>query len=294
MKIYDISQEVFGCQVYPGDPAPERAVLQSMTEGAVYNLTAFHMCAHNGTHIDAPFHFIQDGKTVDEIPLEAVVGMTYVAEHRGIVTGNDAREIVAKAKNQNPEAAKRILLKGDVEVSLEAAKVFASSDILLLGNESQTVGPQDEPMAVHLVLLGADVILLEGIRLAEVSEGVYLLNAAPLNLSGADGSPCRAVLIDPMMHVNIVYDDVFDDADIIAIPYELLPNIERIGQEFLDWVPTAEDREYWTVVNGRRCTVVETDGFIKWLNNTYCIGLEKCYVVARNTTYDPTRKVIEF
>ena len=83
MKIYDISQEVFSCQVYPGDPAPERAVLQSMTEGAVYNLTAFHMCAHNGTHIDAPFHFMQDGKTVDEIPLEAVVGMAYVAEHRG-------------------------------------------------------------------------------------------------------------------------------------------------------------------------------------------------------------------
>ena len=196
MKIYDISQEVFGCQVYLGDPKPERAVLQSMTEGEVYNLTAFHMCAHNGTHIDAPFHFIQDGKTVDEITLEAVVGMAYVAEHKGIVTGNDAETLIAKAKNQSPEAAKRILLKGDVEVSVEAARVFASSDILLLGNESQTVGPQDTPMEVHLVLLGADVILLEGIRLAEVPEGVYFLNAAPLNLSGADGSPCRAVLID--------------------------------------------------------------------------------------------------
>ena len=77
----------------------------------------------------------------------------------------------------------------------EAAKVFAEAEILLLGNESQTVGPEDAPMAVHLILLGADVILLEGIRLAAVSEGVYLLNAAPLNLSGADGSPCRAVLI---------------------------------------------------------------------------------------------------
>ena len=86
-------------------------------------------------------------------------------------------------------------MKGDVEVSSEAAKVFASSGILLLGNEPQTVGPQNAPMAVHLVLLGADVVLLEGIRLAEVSEGVYFLNAAPLNLSGADGSPCRAILI---------------------------------------------------------------------------------------------------
>ena len=94
-----------------------------------------------------------------------------------------------------PEAAKRILIKGDAEVSAEAAKVFTESNILLLGNESQTVGPENAPMEVHLILLGAGTVLLEGIRLAEVSEGVYFLNAAPLNLSGADGSPCRAILI---------------------------------------------------------------------------------------------------
>lgn len=196
MKIYDISQGVFCCEVYPGDPVPEKKVLKSMQSGDVYNLTAFSMCTHNGTHIDAPFHFIKDGKTVDEVGLEAFVGMAYVAEHHGVVSYNNATEIIEKAKEKNPEAAKRILLKGDVEVSLEAAKVFASFGILLLGNEPQTIGSQNEPMAVHLALLGADVILLEGIRLGEVHEGVYFLNAAPLNLSGADGSPCRAVLID--------------------------------------------------------------------------------------------------
>ena len=196
MKIYDISQEVFGCQVYPDDPLPEKKILKSMEKGEVYNLTAFDMCAHNGTHIDAPFHFIKDGKTVDEICLEAVVGMAYVAEHNGIVTADDAAEILEKAKRKNIDSAKRILIKGDVEVSLAAAKVFATSNILLLGNEFQTIGPQNAPMAVHLVLLSANVILLEGIRLSEVPEGVYFLNAAPLNLSGADGSPCRAVLID--------------------------------------------------------------------------------------------------
>ena len=195
MKIYDISQEVFSCQVYPDDPMPEKKVIKSMENGEMYNLSAFNMCAHNGTHIDAPFHFIKDGKTVNEICLESFVGMAYVAEHHGVVTGKDAADIVKKAKKQDPESAKRILLKGDVEVSLEAAKVFASSDILLLGNEPQTVGPQNAPMEVHLVLLGSNVILLEGIRLSDVSEGVYFLNAAPLNLSGADGSPCRAVLI---------------------------------------------------------------------------------------------------
>lgn len=196
MKIYDISQEVFGCQVYPDDPTPERNMLKSMENGEVYNLTAFNMCAHNGTHIDAPFHFIKDGKTVDEICLEAFVGTAYVAEHQGILTGDDAVEILKKAKEHNPEVAKRILIKGNVEVSLAAAKIFASSGILLFGNEPQTVGPQNEPMAVHLTLLRANVILLEGIRLSEVTEGVYFLNAAPLNLAGADGAPCRAVLID--------------------------------------------------------------------------------------------------
>lgn len=197
MRIFDISQEVFGCAVYPGDPMPKKTVLNSMQSGDTINLTAFSMCAHNGTHIDAPFHFIKDGKTVDGVALEAFVGTAYVAEHGGTVTARDAAEIIEKAKNQDPEAAKRILIKGDAEVSLEAAEIFASSGILLLGNESQTVGPKNAPMAVHLVLLGAGVILLEGVRLSEVPEGVYFLSAAPLNLSGADGSPCRAVLIDP-------------------------------------------------------------------------------------------------
>ena len=165
MKIYDISQEVFSCRVYPGDPTPKKTVLSSMEKGELYNLTEFSMCAHNGTHVDAPFHFINDGKTVDEVQLEAFVGMTYVAEHEGIVSAEDAAQILAKAKEQNPDAARRILIKGDAEVSPEAAKVFASSNLLLLGNESQTVGPENAPMAVHVALLSAEVVLLEGIRL---------------------------------------------------------------------------------------------------------------------------------
>ena len=196
MKIYDISQEVFTCKVFSGDPAPKRKVLALMKKGDLYNLTEFSMCAHNGTHIDAPFHFINDGKAVDAVALEAFVGMAYVAEHQGVVSGYDAKRIINRAKEQRREAAKRILIKGKAEVSAEAASVFASSDILLYGNESQTVGPENAPMKVHQILLGADVILLEGIRLTDVPEGVYFLNAAPLNLSGADGSPCRAILID--------------------------------------------------------------------------------------------------
>lgn len=195
MKIYDISQEVFSCAVYPGDPSPKKQLLCSMDNGDPYNLTAFSMCVHNGTHIDAPYHFIKDGKTVDAVNPVSFVGKASVAEHHGIVTGEDAAGIIQKAKEKDPEAARRILIRGNAEVSAEAAEVFASSGILLLGNESQTVGPEDHPEQVHVLLLSAGVILLEGIRLAEVSEGVYFLTAAPLNLSGADGSPCRALLI---------------------------------------------------------------------------------------------------
>ena len=196
MKIYDISQEVFNCIVYPGDPKPERTIISSIDNNELYNLTSFSMCAHNGTHVDSPKHFINDGKAIDEISLESFVGMSYVVEHNGILSDVDAVNILNKAKECNLESAKRILIKGDAVVSLEAAKVFAEANILLLGNESQTVGPEDAPMAVHLELLGKEVVLLEGIRLNEVPEGVYLLNAAPINLGDSDGAPCRAILIE--------------------------------------------------------------------------------------------------
>lgn len=192
MKIYDISQEVFNCTVFPGDPQPKREVMMKISEGAICNLTALSMCAHNGTHVDAPYHFLDDGKTIDQVDLVRFVGWAYVADHEGEVSAEDARNILEKAG----EASKRILIKGKSVVTLEAAEVFAEAGILLLGNESQTVGPEDAPMQVHLTLLGAQVVLLEGIRLEAVPEGVYLLHAAPLNLGGADGAPCRATLME--------------------------------------------------------------------------------------------------
>ena len=197
MKIMDISQEVFSCDVYPGDPSPERQVMLRIPDGAVCNLTAFRMCAHNGTHVDAPYHFLQDGKTIDRVAMERFIGYAYVTEHTGEISAEDAEAILAKARAADGEAARRILVKGPAVVTEPAAEVFAGAGILLFGNESQTVGPENAPMNVHLKMLGAEIVLLEGIRLGEVQEGVYLLNAAPLNLGGSDGAPCRAVLIDP-------------------------------------------------------------------------------------------------
>ena len=195
MEIYDISQEVFGCAVFPGDPSPEREILSDMNDGALYNLTAFRMCAHNGTHVDAPYHFYKDGKTVDQIDLESFIGYAYVAEHSGNITADDAVRILQTALETDPRSANRILIKGKAVLTKEGAEVFAEAGIRLFGNESQTVGPENAPMEVHLILLKEEIVLLEGIRLENVPEGVYLLHAIPLNLGGADGAPCRATLI---------------------------------------------------------------------------------------------------
>ena len=190
MKIYDISQEVFSCAVYPGDPAPQKQTLCSTAEGESYNLTAFSMCAHNGTHIDAPFHFLGDGKTVDRLGLEPFVGECYVVRHQGYLTAEDARRIMEKAGN--PE---RLLVAGPVTITAEAAKVLAMGKLRLIGNESQSVGPEDAPMEVHKIFLNREIVLLEGVVLTDIPEGRYFLSAAPLNLAGADGAPCRAYLI---------------------------------------------------------------------------------------------------
>jgi len=190
MKIYDISQEVFSCAVYPGDPMPEKQRLCATDAGDLYNLTGFSMCAHNGTHVDAPFHFLPDGKTVDQMDLSTFIGSCFVAWHKGDVTAEDAGMILEKANG-----TERILLAGPVTVTPEAAEVFAGGNLKLLGNEGQTVGPENAPMQVHKILLSKNIALLEGIILNDVPEGRYFLNAAPLNLSGCDGAPCRAILI---------------------------------------------------------------------------------------------------
>ncbi len=196
MKIYDISQELFSCVVYPGDVAPACESVCRTDRGDLYNLTNFSMCAHNGTHVDAPFHFLGDGKTVNQMDLGKMIGMCYVALHEGDLDADDAAHMLASATAENPEAARRILLKGNAIVTRAAAEVFATADMDLIGVESQSVGEVEAPMVVHKILLAQEIVLLEGIRLGDVAPGVYFLSAPPLCLGGADGAPCRAVLIE--------------------------------------------------------------------------------------------------
>lgn len=189
MKIYDISQELFSSIVFPGDPVPSGERMLSISKGDSCNLTTLSMCAHNGTHVDAPCHFYEGGRTIDRLELEKVIGPAQVISFEGELAGEDAERLLAAD-------TKRVLWKGDVVITLEAAQAMNKHGIWLVGVESQTFGAGEEIRDVHLELLRQEVVLLEGIRLGGVPEGNYLLNAAPVNLGGSDGAPCRAVLLD--------------------------------------------------------------------------------------------------
>lgn len=215
MKIYDISQEVFSCNVYPGDDAPQMQPVCRMDRGDTYNLTNMSMCVHNGTHIDAPFHFFNDGTTVENIPLSKMVGYCFVTDFNGILTTKDVQNIVNQAKNyaiptrkdvsttsnatQNPsldDCWQRILFKGDVTVTPQSAQELVTLGVQLVGTTEQTFGTEKTLVDVHKTLLSAQVVMLEGVRLQHVPQGRYLLCAQPLCLAGCDGSPTRAILID--------------------------------------------------------------------------------------------------
>ena len=112
MKIFDISQEVFSCKVFPGDPSPVREQIMHISDGEICNLTRFEMCAHNGTHVDAPYHFIDVGKTIDQVDLDRFVGPAYVAEHEGDITASDAQRILEEASKLGDGSHERILVKG--------------------------------------------------------------------------------------------------------------------------------------------------------------------------------------
>lgn len=189
MKIYDISQELFSSVVFPGDPVPSGERMLSISKGDSCNLTTLSMCTHNGTHVDAPCHFLESGKTIDQLELEKVIGLAQVISFDGELAGEDVEQLLAAE-------TKRVLWKGDVVITLEAAQAMNKHDIWLIGVESQTFGAGEGIKEVHLELLRQEVVLLEGIRLGGVPEGNYLLNAAPVNLGGSDGAPCRAVLLD--------------------------------------------------------------------------------------------------
>lgn len=176
--LYDITQELFSGKVYPGDMAPQLKRICSMDKGGSSNISELAMNVHNATHIDAPYHKVRDGRTIEALDLEACIGECEVIayENKERIASTDARRILFR----------------DCECIDEAtAKLLVEKKVLFVGVEGQSVGTR----AVHIILLSADIVVLEGAELSHVPEGRYFLSSAPLKLGGCDGAPCRAVLI---------------------------------------------------------------------------------------------------
>lgn len=194
MKYYDIARELFGTPAYPGDPVPEKEEILAIRKGDVCNLTYLKMCAHNGTHMDAPKHFSEGGKSIDRIRPEQFMGECSVLEYDGLLDGEQALKLL-EAERTKRRGLRKVLWKGQTYFGKDAAEVFVRMGLELIGVERQTVGPDDaDTVQTHQVLLKAGIVLLEGLDLSETEPGWYFLSAPPLKLAGCDGAPCRPIL----------------------------------------------------------------------------------------------------
>ncbi|MBQ3708323.1 MAG: cyclase family protein [Clostridia bacterium] len=192
MKIYDITQELFSANVYPGDKKPAFRRISDMEDGALCNITELEMNAHNGTHVDAPRHFVKDGTPIEALDLTTLVGPCTVAAFDGPIS---REEILAH------RGCVRLIAKGKCRLTEESARTLSECGVKLFGLEAQSIAGDDPPLAVHVEVLSHGIIALEGLVLSAVEPGDYFLFSAPLKLAGSDGSPCRALLMDGLAEV---------------------------------------------------------------------------------------------
>jgi arylformamidase len=209
MKIYDITLTVTpDIPVWPGDVKVQLERVKKIEEGATDNLSKMIMGVHTGTHMDAPYHFVADGKKIDELPLDMMVGPVQVIQISDKVNLITAE--VLKSVKMNPKV-KRILFKTRnsqlwkknekkfqkdfVAISEDAAKVLVKAGMVLVGLDYLSVGPFGNAKPTHDVLLGAGMTLLEGANLANVPAGEYIIYCLPMKLGATEGAPARAILI---------------------------------------------------------------------------------------------------
>lgn len=185
-RVMDISRELLSAPVYPDDPGPRAVRIRSMEEGECYNLSEIHMGAHNGTHTDAPLHFIADGADIAATDPAVFCGRCTVKVFGERITAEDIDSL--------PEGCERLLIKGGGCITPESARRMVERGIRCVGVEGMTVGPMDDPREVHRILLGAGVGIIEALELSGVPEGSCFLSAAPLKIAGCEGAPCRALL----------------------------------------------------------------------------------------------------
>ena len=188
MELIDISRELLGAPVYPGDPPPALEALCRVEWGDMCNTSALRACLHNGTHLDAPLHFFPGEADAASLPLDACIGECAVVEGEGVLLGDQAERLL-------DGLPPRVLFRGEMLLSPSAAFVLADAGIKLVGVEAASVAPPESAAAVHRQLLGSGTVLLEGLDLSGAPAGRYFLFAPPLKIAGADGAMTRAVLM---------------------------------------------------------------------------------------------------
>lgn len=208
MRIYDISltlsQEI---PVWPGDMPLALERSSKLEDGDNTNTTTIQMSAHTGTHVDAPYHFLKDGKGVDQLSLKILTGRVYVLHLPGV-------KLITAAilqKSEIPPRTRRLLIKTDnsefwtkktrefqtdfVALSDDAADYLVKRGVKCVGVDYLSVAPYKMSRPTHEIFLKAGVVIIEGLDLSSVTQGRYMLYCLPLKLKGADGAPARAILV---------------------------------------------------------------------------------------------------
>jgi arylformamidase len=211
MTIYDVSVPISeSMPVWPGDPPVQIERVASIARGDELNLSHLSLGSHTGTHVDAPFHFIEQGLTVDRLPPEILVGPAFVASLQELTgTTIEAQDLADRAV---PSGISRLLLKTRnsgfwrqrragfqadfVHLSSSAARWLVERRIQLVGIDYLSVEAlhATEP-AVHRILLGAGTVIVEGLDLSQVPPGPCQLVCLPLKIEGGDGAPARVLVI---------------------------------------------------------------------------------------------------
>ncbi|GAB7016824.1 cyclase family protein [Methanogenium cariaci] len=179
---------------------------QNLDNGDPSNNSRIIADVHTGTHIDAPLHYIKEGKSVDEINTDVLIGPTFVAEfpNQAIVTKKDlemanipenTERLLIKTQNS------QLLTKGDkftenfVGLSSDAAQWVVNKEIRLIGIDYLSIQPYSGFHKTHEILLKEDIVIVEGLNLTDVMTGIYQLICLPIKIEGAEGAPARAILV---------------------------------------------------------------------------------------------------
>jgi arylformamidase len=208
MHTYDISLPISpNLPTWPGDPPFKRKYVSEIVQGGNTNTSFLEMCAHMGTHVDAPDHFLGNGKTVENLPLNILCGRAYVLHlpEVEIITANDlenaeipprTRRILFKTRNSEFWArGVQTFQTNFVALSEDAADYLVERSVKLVGIDYLSIAPYKQSRPTHEILLKAGIVILEGLDLSSVTQGRYSLFCLPLKLVGSDGAPARAMLV---------------------------------------------------------------------------------------------------